>query len=296
MQNLPVPGITGPPTFCPICNDMVACIVAGLDGSRQANYASSQVFLGLTPTLLAAIAPSVGEFGLLAANRPLLGFLLGLGVPSVFFTRTLAYDDPVAALNNSRGQTLFLTRKMDINTVWPWILSVMEYLIAIAALGNLIHNSWTLGRWTIVSWSCDMWYLPLIWSFGAVAVHLLASGAFLASETMSAVRKDSQSSSSSKNWGQAVWRCLCQEFTVCGARSTREFRRNNVHDETRPVVALNLLAQVCSYVLIFYGTVTLSSLMFIPAGDAMVVVLRYFLSTMAVRVILMIELSGLVAQ
>ena len=77
---------------------LMACIQDGLPIENQLAMASAQVLLGLTPTLLSTLAPSVGEISMLSSVRPLLALLLSLGCPAVYSIRALEYDDPVLTL------------------------------------------------------------------------------------------------------------------------------------------------------------------------------------------------------
>lgn len=48
------------------------CIYEDLLPNEQQNFASANVMLGLTPTILSGIAPSVSEISLLSSRRPLM--------------------------------------------------------------------------------------------------------------------------------------------------------------------------------------------------------------------------------
>lgn len=61
------------------------------------NYQAASVIMGLTPTLLASLGPSVAEASLLSTHRPLLSllsFLISLGAPVVYPMRVFDFTDP----------------------------------------------------------------------------------------------------------------------------------------------------------------------------------------------------------
>lgn len=66
---------------------VIACLLNAIPPNWQANFYSAIVVLGLMPTLLAYIGPSVAEISLLSAHRPLLSFLISMGAPAIWLTR-----------------------------------------------------------------------------------------------------------------------------------------------------------------------------------------------------------------
>lgn len=66
-----------------------------------ANFNSAIVVLGLMPTLLATIGPSIAEMAVLSSYRPFLCFLIALGAPAIWPTRLLEYGNPVRVLGSS---------------------------------------------------------------------------------------------------------------------------------------------------------------------------------------------------
>ena len=60
------------------------CIVHQLQTNHLLNYQSAPVVLGLIPTLLVFIGPSVAELSLLYLHRPILSALLSLGTSTIW--------------------------------------------------------------------------------------------------------------------------------------------------------------------------------------------------------------------
>ncbi|KAI2627642.1 hypothetical protein GGR54DRAFT_425042 [Hypoxylon sp. NC1633] len=65
------------------CYHHIDCIVANLTETRKANMASASVLLGLMPSLVASLAPSIAEITLLSLDHPVLSLL----------TRRIRYRD-----------------------------------------------------------------------------------------------------------------------------------------------------------------------------------------------------------
>jgi hypothetical protein len=77
-----------------ICYAHEACILSQLTPDVVANFQSATVVLDLMPTLLSTIGPSVADISLLSAYRPVLSFLISMGVPAIWQTRIFELNDP----------------------------------------------------------------------------------------------------------------------------------------------------------------------------------------------------------
>ena len=92
-----------------------------------------------------------------------------------------------------------------------------------------------------------------------------------------------------------LWQWIKSEFTLCAARERRGFLDGREQSASRLVVFANIFAQAGSFASVIYGTILLSSLLFIGVLDSFQYVMRYLLSALACRVVLMFELSGMIA-
>lgn len=80
--------------------------------------------LGLLPTLLSTIAPSIPEMALLSSYRPMLSFILSLGAPVIWPSRIFEYSDPQNAIILEDAKPLIPPRK-------AWLaaeISLFQYL------------------------------------------------------------------------------------------------------------------------------------------------------------------------
>jgi hypothetical protein len=74
------------------CREHMSCIVQNIDPAMAASLTASGVVLGLLPTLLAVISPSIAELALLSVHRPFLSSLISIGSPAVLQTRVFEYE------------------------------------------------------------------------------------------------------------------------------------------------------------------------------------------------------------
>ncbi|KAG8525251.1 uncharacterized protein KY384_008895 [Bacidia gigantensis] len=299
----------------------------------KASMAAASVALGLLPTLLAAIGPSISETSLLSSQRPMLAFLLSLGAPAAQPSRLLEYEDPFDLLD-ARGGRLVVPPLSPLSAM---AVSGLEYVAAAAAVANALHTSFQLGINTVSAASCTIWELPMIWSLLSVVVHLVAAVGFWnrvrdntrgsqdsstgtpiqntsspivpaeqhhgAAEVeitlmpLTLQRRSGSSQVKSENSLNALWHSILQqmerEFLPCSNRtpSTISIKPSKM---PRLAVLLAVLASFAAYVQLICGTVFLASLLFVSVKDAVVnIVLRFVLSAILCRLVLLVELGGM---
>ncbi|RDW60755.1 hypothetical protein BP6252_12138 [Coleophoma cylindrospora] len=296
-----------------VCYNVYDCLFSGLLPNEQSNFASAQVFLGLTPTLLATIAPSIGEISLLSSQRPLLSFFLALGGPAVFVPRFLGHPNILQSLEMPGIRPPWLQR-VTSQRRYEIGLSILQYALAIAAIVNVFSVSYQLGIQTVIAWKCDSSYLPFLWAILPVGIHLIAALAWRISNTMRRVRntrlqrgRAAQESSSAIGISLIALRIwLQEELQLCINGQKRGYRSD---DSNKGMSKVNVTAtfpnegwlsemlmefmSVFAFVQVVFGTLVFSSLMFIATIDAVVVVIRYSLSGLLCRAILMFELNGM---
>jgi hypothetical protein len=283
---------------CPNVYDLITCVQSSLPEIVKLNNASAGVLLGLTPTILSILAPSVGELSLLSSNRPVLSFLLSLGSPAVFAIRALDYDNPLDSIKERQDPvskpSLFAQKRVECQGRREAAISSCQYLLALACIVNVVWLSWQVGLQTIVSWKAGFSCLIFLWSSFAAAAHLTAATGWHLSRTMRTVcqksRKEKPYASHLSGWTQF----LKEEVTICAAKRRHNYLACEQQEGVIPLF-LNLAAAVMGVVLLIFGTATFSSLLFISMVDATTVVARYLASALVCRFILMFELSGMAA-
>ena len=125
------------------------CIYEDLLPNEQQNFASANVMLGLTPTILSSIAPSVSEISLLSSRRPLMATLLSIGGPAVYVPRSLTYQSPLAILRPTSGLSRQTRKPMSKRRRWTWV--ALQYATVAAAVFKVVHTSWQLGLRTVIT-------------------------------------------------------------------------------------------------------------------------------------------------
>ena len=138
-------------------------MIENLSGYLQATLQSSVVILGVLPTLLAVLSPSISEVALLSSHRPFLSVLLSLGSPGVLQTRIFEYLDPAELLGPVDADVKSSKIQLTVGP-WPWvssaILSAFEYCVVLASIANMLYLAIELGERAILTWGCTKtWYV-----------------------------------------------------------------------------------------------------------------------------------------
>ena len=279
---------------CPGAYNLISCVQDALPSQVQLAMASAQVILGLAPTLISTLSPSVGEISMLSANRPVLSFMLSLGCPAVFSIRSLEYDDPIALLQRP-AQGLFRQRRvLQPGKREAWI-SASQYALALLAIINVLIVDGQLGFQTVSVWKAGGSYLVYLWSIFAIIPHGLSALACYYSRSMRDERDANRGQRREENAATGFLGArFTREVTICAAKRRRSYLEHK-KEEPAWVLSLNLAAAFIGFLLLIYGTILFSSLLFIGPLDALGAIVRYLVSTLLCRCILAFELNGIMA-
>jgi hypothetical protein len=161
---------------------------------------------------------------------------------------------------------------------------VAEYLLAAAAVADVLHNSWQLGVQTLCSFSTETTYHPLVWALTALVANIMSG---TATKLRIAMTQHEHGHSVTPSAPPPVAHTLPAKLQ----RSLRrEFQLSSV---TSPTASIILRSKPNSYLAaivawftstgtilhIIYGTTTFSTVVFISKQDALSVVARYLVST-----------------
>jgi hypothetical protein len=146
------------------------CILSNTTETIKANMASAGVVLGLMPSLLSFLGPTLAESSTLALERPFLSLLLAIGAPAFYPFRPFDHRDPLEALK----QRSRLLPQIPLSCWAHVLVSVLQYLLALATAVNVVTASLQLGLNTVVTWNKDQSFLPLMWVILSLAIHLCA--------------------------------------------------------------------------------------------------------------------------
>ncbi|ERF72884.1 hypothetical protein EPUS_08692 [Endocarpon pusillum Z07020] len=240
--------------------------------------AGAAVLLGLTPSILAALGPSVEETSSLfiIARRPLLGMCLAAGTPSLYPFRTVDYKKAVENLQ-VRNPHARLRRFTPLS---QYLVMIFEFILAIGAVANNATNSRQLGLQTICVFAPQLWYLPILWAFLGIIAHMYCSWVLWAHINCERPYK------TFINW-------LSIQFTPVA-----ELKPLRVEpcEETLFSVVVSWFVSFNIVCHLIFGTLAFSSLIFITVRDAVTVISRYLISLLVCRAILGYELGVLRAK
>ena len=274
------------------------CILQNVSLDIMANFQSATVILGLMPTVLSTIGPSVAEISLVSRHRPILSFLISMGAPAIWPTRVFEYNNPTDLLV---GVTSSSTGKLQLQSLSYWLAlftSALQYLLAAGSVANIITTSITLGERSILTWGCTTNFMPLVWTSAVSIVHVIAASSHAVAKEETArsspklpcVVQNKRSTLSSRL--AAIYRGFRAETTICANHEKLVYARGAKVPSV--AVFLNICAGCASFVHLVLGVIIFSSLQFVSIWDILNRTLwRYLLSTVICRTILIVELAGL---
>jgi hypothetical protein len=172
------------------------------------------------------------------------------------------------------------------------MISLLQYSLVLGAVVNVIFCSYSLGTYTVLNWKCQNSYMPMLWTLLPLVVHTIAAGAFrlsLAGSQFSQISYSKKIKKPKSIWERLIY-LLKQEATPCAAQEIPETLKEA---DGFAVVSLQWLASGVGYVHILFGTLVLSSLLFIGVIQALSVEAQYIGSALVCRLIIMFELAGL---
>ncbi|KAJ5594131.1 uncharacterized protein N7459_000339 [Penicillium hispanicum] len=247
------------------CKTMVNCLFTNNGDINKADWSSALVLLGLTPTILGGLGPTIEEKAELLLHQPPLGLLCALAAPASVFGRPWVKPGPSVSTRPFRLDAF----AHDARPPTPWV--VAQYLLAAAAAANVLENVVRLGNQTVVSWKCTWTHLELAWALLALAPPLVALVPYLTRRPRRVVR-----------------RFLGRTKAAAGGAVVVDGEDG---EDVRSGV-FNSLANIAGAVQVIFGTLVLSSAMFIGTLDALGVVARFTASTLVGQLITMFALYG----
>jgi hypothetical protein len=144
------------------------CILSNTTETIKANMASAGVLLGLMPSFFSFVGPSLVESSTLALKRPILSMLLMVAAPACQYFQPFDHHDPLRA-----SRHLFkLPPQMTLSYPTHVLISVLQYLLALAAAINVVLVSLPVGRNTMATWDKAQSFLPLMWLMLSIAIHI----------------------------------------------------------------------------------------------------------------------------
>ena len=256
---------------------VVDCILQSTSEFIKSNMASAKVLLGLTPSILATLGSSADETSLLfiIARRPLLALCLAAGSPAVFPIRSFDYRDPIGALKEREGRL----HPPKIPSGGDAVVMIVEYVVVFAAIANVAMLSYQLGIQVPCTFTPHLTYLPLLWAFLSIIIHLSGAPALHLRACVSSGR----SCNSVLDWIKIQFTPLAKQRPIVVG----------LVQETYPFILVSLFTSIFTVCHVIYGTLAFSSMLFISVRDSVTVIGRYMASVLRCRIILTYELAAL---
>jgi hypothetical protein len=285
-DDTPVPWNDGGGEYTMYIEPVVQCLLENSSPYLMSSLIMSQLLLALTPTVLASVGVSSTETSLIAVvgKRPLLAAMLALASPATYISRAFKHKEILKLLLEKDSK--YHRKMMDIPRL-RHLFVPFQYVLAAAALANVIIVDWNLGIRAICMISPSFIYFPTIWTIFSIVLHgLMAISYHFRIKTNFEVDKPSTPG----GFSSQIRQFLVHEFSLLGTYNVSSF---SIPRETLMVIILDWSHSVLTIVQLLCGTLMFAGMLFIGPQDAIVIFLRYFASSLICRTILMFELSGL---
>ncbi|KAH7041229.1 uncharacterized protein B0I36DRAFT_225495, partial [Microdochium trichocladiopsis] len=292
--------------FSVLITPVIDCILENLPEHRKMEIGASAVVLGLLPTILSALGSTPAETALVHLRRPLLAMLLAIGSPSVIIMKTSDYKrftddlvkefakelhpDPRDSATAAAVAPLIAWKHM-ASRPRRIALSIVQYLVVLAAVGNVMSLWYQLGFHAIVSWAPETIFMVPLWSsicvvlhFGAVWIQSLR----LRMWSVGDGHETSKGTSASQQLRRFFGRCA-EEYTPSAFQEQRKIRWRG---DSAFVNFLIWLLCIGAVINLIFGSMIFSSLLFFSVQDVLLIATRYLVSTIVCRGVSRMELIG----
>ncbi|KAF5987406.1 hypothetical protein FCOIX_905 [Fusarium coicis] len=254
---------------------VIDCILTTMPEFRKAELASAAVILGLAPSVLQLLSASYLDTAILAFRRPGLAVLLAMCSSGVKPLTASDYDDFIAKMGTNSSTAFGVPRFIGAKG----IVSLVEYFIAAASVANNAYLTHQLCLQAVCTFAPAEDFLPAIWTALALAIHLVG---YIAARLK--ITTDAKSTWKDRGW-------LWSEFTPTSWQPKLRVKDSRRHTGWFLTLASALYVGDCLQAL--FGTLILSSLVFISVRDSAIIVIRLMGSALFARLILIYEVAGL---
>ncbi|KAK4209272.1 hypothetical protein QBC37DRAFT_391395 [Rhypophila decipiens] len=284
-------------TASTLVQPVVSCLLDSMPQFIMSNMQSAQVFLGLTPTILAILGASTEESATLAVigQRPFLSLMLACGSPSVYLSRAFEFKDPVEILSKHRPQHYRPGIISGKSSTFRALLVIIQYTTAFAATANVSMLAYELGTQAICLFASEWVLMPFLWSASVIFLYFMGFGWHRLRVRRVKQCKHKPECNNAECKKPETWVHLLVRRIKCEFRLSVNNGKFHVEpaDESKRYIILGWILSVVSVLHIIFGTLTLSSMLFIGPRDALKLIARFVASALACRIITMYELAGL---
>ncbi|RBR09656.1 uncharacterized protein FIESC28_09768 [Fusarium coffeatum] len=261
---------------------VIDCILETMPEFRKAELASSAVILGLAPAILQLMSASYLDTAMLSFRRPGLAFLLSMASSGVRPLGAGEYDGYIDTMGTEPFRTNF---GRPHSSSIPAFVSGLEYTVATAAVANNAYLAYQLSTWAVCTFAPGQDFLPAVWTVAAVAIHLVG---YIAAGLKVTVKEETPGGHS------GIWHGLWAELKPTPWQSRLVVTKDDRHSGWFLVLVSFLY--IGDALQVFFGTLILSSLVFISVRDSAVIVIRLTASALFARGILLYEITAFTTE
>lgn len=266
------------------------------------------VALGLLPMALQFVGPNVADVAVLGMRRPVLAALICVGSTCP----TLQSDRTGLEMvgEKQEGENSVLWPKIpEAYSLWVTMaISVIEYGVVGFAAGNAIFQGYQLsfGAVSFISMIIGSFgnsyeaFSPLLWVLLPLPVQALGMYVlYLGRADGGAVSAQQPATTTTTPGLPVIWQYVkcwtVQEMTPCAFKKSNTLNRAMTLGVKKRcwILFLNWAIKFCVWVQVIYGTIVLSSVLFISLFTALEVVGRFLAGAVLCRVVLEFEMYGL---
>ncbi|KAI3319458.1 hypothetical protein HD806DRAFT_509040 [Xylariaceae sp. AK1471] len=280
-----------------LVNPVIDCVLGVFPESRKAELATGALVLGLIPTILQTIGSTTVETALVGLRRPVLGFLIAAGSPTVSMMKTGDFaagiteyvdgSDPrdigIGSLRWSRGRVRYAI-----------LISIIEYVLVSGAVANVLHLAWQLGVNAVAIFAPTTIFGVPLWTLGATTIYVVGVLTIKLRVRMRNIDSRDGDDFNTQSRPLPAWVPTQIIPTVFHPPIRLELREERAYAMwfyiLTWVISFGILVQVA------FGTLVLSGLLFFSLVDCLTIVARYTLSAIVCRAVVRFELSGMMAS
>lgn len=266
-------------------------ILANTNEVTKSEFGVVAVMLGLLPGVLQLIGPKFSDLAVLATRRPILALFMTIGSPCPALDyETTGMETLLAEDSAPFWPTWVSTQRRWLSTV----ISLLEYLLVMAAAGNVVYQFYRLTFYAVVLISTQLGqyggtleaFAPLLWAFLGIPIHTLG----VLQLNLCRVRTaDSSKSTKPPVWSR-VGSLITNELTPCAFGTDHR----PIQLQNGPIYQLlNWSIKLCIWTDVIYGIIVLSTVLFVPMWSAIWMIGLIFTGTLACRLVLAFEMHGL---
>lgn len=281
---------------------LTGCLIDNTPSFRQSEMNAVSVILGLTPTIIRSLGPTTVQTSALSIRKPVLALMVALGTPAtrpqtgtefVTAVKQMATKPSLASVdrvqhrysNDCSPRKGLLAAWSFLNMVTRSIWPVGVYVVVAGCMANNAYLAYQLSCWCVCSFTPPNSWLPALWTYLSLAVHIAA---VVTMWRLVSVSKSPDSSSPATLLQWLLWKI---ETEAIGSKPLFVQLRDKApgSDDWYQLLAWVLYVGASLHMVV--GLVVLAGLLFISLQDAALVVARYVACTLICRVVVVVEIE-----